>query len=69
MPAYGALVGHWPGLARPLPALIGVFVAAYASAMVGFAFSALCVPILALAGLTALTMVQTMMLCSIAIYV
>jgi hypothetical protein len=57
-----------PGIAQPLPALIGVFLAAYASAVVGFAFSALCVPILALAGLDALTMVQTLMLCSIAIY-
>jgi hypothetical protein len=68
IPAYAALIGHWPGMAQPLPALVGVFVAAYASAVVGFAFSALCVPILALAGLDALTMVQTLMLCSIAIY-
>ena len=68
IPAYAALLGEMPGMAQPLPALIGVFLAAYASAMVGFAFSALCVPILALAGLDALTMVQTLMLCSIAIY-
>ena len=68
IPAYAALIGDMPGIAQPLPALIGVFLAAYASAVVGFAFSALCVPILALAGLDALTMVQTLMLCSIAIY-
>jgi uncharacterized membrane protein YfcA len=68
IPAYAALIGDMPGIAQPLPALIGVFLAAYASAAVGFAFSTLCVPILALAGLDALTMVQTLMLCSIAIY-
>jgi hypothetical protein len=68
IPAYAALIGDMPGIAQPLPALIGVFLAAYASAVVGFAFSTLCVPILALAGLDALTMVQTLMLCSIAIY-
>jgi uncharacterized membrane protein YfcA len=68
IPAYAALLGHWPSMAQPLPALIGVFVAAYASAMVGFAFSALCAPILVLAGLDALSLVQTLMVCSIAIY-
>jgi uncharacterized membrane protein YfcA len=68
LPAYAALLGDVPGMAQPFAALIGVFLAAYASAMVGFAFSALCAPILALAGLDALSLVQTLMICSIAIY-
>jgi len=68
IPAYGAVVGTVPEMAQPLPALIGVFLAAYASAVVGFAFSALCIPILAYAGLDPLCMVQTLMLCSIVIY-
>ena len=37
IPAYAALIGDMPGIAQPLPALIGVFLAAYASAAVGFA--------------------------------
>lgn len=68
LPAYAALLGDVPGMAQPLTAIFGVFLAAYASAMVGFAFSALCAPILALAGLDALSLVQTLMICSIAIY-
>lgn len=66
--AYAAALAAIPGMSQPLAALLGVFLAAYASAVAGFAFSALCVPILAYAGLDALTMVQTLMICSIAIY-
>ena len=68
LPAYAAILGDVPGMAQPLTAIFGVFLAAYASAVVGFAFSALCAPILALAGLDALRLVQTLMICSIAIY-
>jgi uncharacterized membrane protein YfcA len=65
---YAAILAAIPGMEQPLAALLGVFLAAYASAVVGFAFSALCLPILANAGLDVLTMVQTLMICSIAIY-
>lgn len=65
---YAATLAAIPGMEQPLVAMLGVFLAAYASAVAGFAFSALCAPILAHAGLDALTMVQTMMICSIAIY-
>lgn len=51
----------------PPGAAIGVFAAATISSVAGFAFSALCGPVLEFAGLTPVHMVQTMMVCSIAI--
>jgi len=54
--------------ADPLGAL-GVFAAATVSSIAGFAFSALCAPLLAQLDIDAVRMVQTMAMCSIAIQV
>lgn len=55
------------GFVVSLPGAIGIFVAATISSVAGFAFSALCAPLLALLEMDPLRMVQTMAVCSIAI--
>ncbi len=62
--AYGAAVAQMVDL---MPAgVIGVFLAAMVSSIAGFAFSALCGPVLVLLDMSPVRMVQTMALCSIA---
>lgn len=63
--AYGAVVAQVLDLAPG--GTVGVFLAATVSSIAGFAFSALCGPVLAQLDMSPVRMVQTMALCSIAI--
>lgn len=65
--AYAMLMaGTWQ-LPLPPATALGVFAAAAISSVAGFAFSALCGPVLAFSGFEPVQLVQTLMLCSIAI--